>query len=293
MMCLIGISCTKQDDMPTEPKLIFRFTFDSTQTRLNAHGVETGIQEGHAAQSPVLNSMSVNYIELSPDDTTSPGQGPVIYRGDETKEGGSTAIDFTRSVFAGNNEVFYAISLKEIPPGEYKHLRLSVACQHFSVQFHIDTTINDTVSIKDDFRGTMASFIGYNTYLTTYNIKNQSVTVDENREQGYWALESTLSAEGFSEDILFSGQAPAGATTVVNPLFDTSPIPEGSDIVTAAFASRSLVISGDESSNVIVEVSISTNKSFEWKEVVHNGKWDILEEPVIDMGVRGMIPVIR
>jgi hypothetical protein len=45
---------------------------------------------------------------------------------------------------------------------------------------------------------------------------------------------------------------------------------------------------------VVVEVSLSTNKSFEWKEIINNGKWDILKgEQVVDMGIRGMKPRIQ
>ena len=148
--------------------------------------------------------------------------------------------------------------------------------------------------INQDLTGTIASFIGYNTYLKSYLIKTQSLTVDGNRRQGYWGFETTLSGEGFNETYTTSGQSPEGGTTVVNPIFDTSPVPAGSCVVTAAFVPGKLVITGKETENIIVEVSLSTNKSFEWKEVVNNGKWDPLKgEPVVDMGIRGMIPTVK
>ncbi|MBX3242585.1 MAG: hypothetical protein KIT80_05545 [Chitinophagaceae bacterium] len=294
LICLWGVSCTKQNDISTEPKLIFRFKFDSTQTRLNNLGQTSSIPEGNAAQSPVFNKMSAHYIELAQNATTALGQGAVIYLADETEEGGERAIEFSKSVLAGNNEVFYAISLKDIAPGEYEYLRLSLAYQNYSIQFHVDTTINDSVVIRDDYWGTLASFIGYNTYITSYTVKNQAITVDDNRLQGYWGFETTISGEGFSEDITLSGQAPPGTTTVVNPLFSTSPIPEGSCVITAAFVPGKLKITGNEEVNIIVEASLSVNKSFEWREIVENGKWDPLKnEPVVDMGIRGMIPSIR
>jgi hypothetical protein len=41
-------------------------------------------------------------------------------------------------------------------------------------------------------------------------------------------------------------------------------------------------------------VSISTNKSFEWNEVVNDGKWEPAKgENVVDMGIRGIKPVIE
>jgi hypothetical protein len=245
--------------------------------------------------------MNTHYIELALNASTPLGKGVILYKAPETDAGGEAAIDFERSVSARNNEVFYAMSLKDIVPGEYEWLRISLAYQNYSVQYHIDTTItiatdttSSTIMIDQDLTGTIASFIGYNTYLKSYLIKTQSLTVDGNRKQGYWGFETTLSGEGFNEMYTTSGQSPEGGTTVVNPIFDTSPVPAGSCVVTAAFIPGKLVITGKETENIIVEVSLSTNKSFEWKEVVNNGKWDPLKgEPVVDMGIRGMVPTIK
>jgi hypothetical protein len=45
---------------------------------------------------------------------------------------------------------------------------------------------------------------------------------------------------------------------------------------------------------VVVKVKLSINKSFEWKDLNGNGKWDPTKgENVVDMGVRGMIPVVQ
>jgi len=93
------------------------------------------------------------------------------------------------------------------------------------------------------------------------------------------------------------GQPPAGATTVVNPLSGTSPIPAGSCLVTGEFFNTAgsslapLVITGSETSDIVITVSLSTNKSFEWKKVNGDGYYqpDAGEFPV-DMGIRGMIP---
>jgi hypothetical protein len=301
-LCICAASCTKADNgEAAEAKLIFRYRFDSTQERLNNTGQPASLPDGNAAQSPVFNSMNTHYIELALNASTPLGKGVILYKAPETDAGGEAAIDFERSVSARNNEVFYAMSLKDIAPGEYEWLRISLAYQNYSVQYHIDTTItiatdttSSTIVIDQDLTGTIASFIGYNTYLKSYLIKTQSLTVDGNRKQGYWGFETTLSGEGFNEMYTTSGQSPEGGTTVVNPIFDTSPVPAGSCVVTAAFIPGKLVITGKETENIIVEVSLSTNKSFEWREVVNNGKWDPLKgEPVVDMGIRGMIPTIK
>lgn len=287
------ISCTKNNETTVEPKLIFRFRFDSTQARLNNTGQPSEIPAGNAAQSPGMNEMSAHYIELAQNNNTALGKGAVIYKAEETTLGGDTAIYFDKSVLAGNNEVFYAISLKDVAPGEYEWLRLSLAYQNYNIQYHVDSTVNDTTHINQDFSGTLASFIGYNTYITSYQIYTQVIDLNENRKQGYWGFESNIAVGSFSKTFTTTGQAPAGATTVVNPLFATSPVPAGSCVVTGAFTNGKLSITGNETKNIVVEVAVSTNKSFEWKEVVQNGKWDPLKgEPVVDMGVRGITPSV-
>ena len=65
-------------------------------------------------------------------------------------------------------------------------------------------------------------------------------------------------------------------------------------MVTAAFTPGKLKINGNESSDIVIEVSLSTNKSFEWNEVVADGRWEPGKgESVVDMGIRGMIPKIK
>jgi hypothetical protein len=63
-------------------------------------------------------------------------------------------------------------------------------------------------------------------------------------------------------------------------------------LVTGAFAGgNKLTITGNETKDIIVTVSLSTNKSFEWTDTNGNGKWDVTKgERVVDMGLRGMIP---
>src|SRR5687768_4641141 len=47
------------------PQLIFKFKFDSTQTRLNNLGQAAPMPAGHGGQSPRFKGMSAHYIELS------------------------------------------------------------------------------------------------------------------------------------------------------------------------------------------------------------------------------------
>jgi hypothetical protein len=260
---------------------------------LNNVGQPQAMPAGHAGQSPIFNKMSAHYLELAPGALTALGSGAVLYRATETSAGGSNAIDFDKSKFAGNNEVFFSLPLKNITPGDYEWLRLSLAYQNYDVKYYIDTIISG-ITIQQEFPGTVASFIGFNTYIKNYTIKNQSIAVNANKKQGYWGFETTVNFGGVNYPYSATGQAPDGATTVVNPLFATSPVPAGSCVVTAAFTPGKLKITGNETTDIVIEVSLSVNNSFEWAEVVNDGKWAPSKgEQVVDMGIRGMIPKIQ
>lgn len=255
----------------------FIFKFDSTQARLNAIGQAAPMPAGNAGQSPRFNTMSAHYVEMTPSPFTALGAGAILYRAPEVTTGGSTAIDFSRSKFAGNNQVFLSVPVKSFAAGTYTWLRVSLAYQNYNVYMNaLGQTIDATV----------ASFIGFNTYLNSYKVKDSTVIVNANKLQGYWAVEGNILGFGF----LSTGQAPPGATTVPNPLFASSPIPAGSCLVTAQFVTP-LVVTGNETSDINIIVSLSTNKSFEWIDVDNNGTYDPNNgDQVIDMGIRGMIP---
>lgn len=287
-------SCQKENTPAGDdgPQLVFKFKFDPTQQRLNNIGQPSTMAAGHAGQSPSFNTMSAHYVELAPGAFTALGSGQVLYRAPETTAGGANAIDFTKSKFAGQGEVFYTTPLKNITPGDYEWLRLSLAYQNYEVKYYIDTVIAG-IPLKQEFPATVASFIGFNTYLTNFKVKDKPVVVNGNKKQGYWGFETTVRFNGVDYPFSATGEAPAGATTVVNPLFASSPVPPGSCVVTAAFAPGKLRITGNETSDIVVEIALSTNKSFEWVDVVPDGKWQPSKnEAVVDMGIRGMIPTV-
>ena len=268
-------SCEDEDDTVNEPYLIVKFKFDPNQVRLNNLGQPAAIPTGHAAQSPDFSKISAHYFELAPNAYTQLTQGTVLYHADETTQGGSVAIDFSKAVVVSEGEAFLKIPLSQVPQGSYEYVRVSLAYQEY------------TISVRNagsDYLGKLASFVGYNTYITTHSIGNNSFPVNGNRLQGYWAF--ALNDFPYAT----SGQAPAGATTVPNPIAATSPIPSGSCVVTGKFA-QNLVINGNETRDVVVTLSLSTNNSFEWQEVTSDGKYEpSIGENVVDMGLRGLIP---
>jgi len=281
----IGLTaCSKEKNccVPEVPMVNFIFKFDSNQVRLNGQGVPAGLPAGHKGQSPRFNSMSAHYVELTPGAFTLPGGGDILYRAPETTVGGATAIDFSQAKFAGNNELFLSVPLSEIQPGTYNFLRVSLAYQNYNVWARV--TVGAQTAMLD---ATVASFIGFNTYVSSFKVKDSTVVENANKLQGFWAFETSIPGLG---GYVTKGQAPAGATTVPNPLFASSPIPPGSCLVTGQFASP-FVITGTETGNINVIVSLSTNKSFEWTDADGNNTYDPLAgDAVVDMGIRGMIP---
>ena len=293
LLCVLFFSACTKNEQPAGPSLVFKFKFDSTQVRLNNIGQPAVMPAGNAGLSPQFNRMSAHYIELAPSAFTGLGKGAVLYHATETSAGGATAIDFEKNTSVGNGQTFYSIPLKNITPGDYEWLRISLAYQNYDIRFRMDTVISG-FAFNSVYTGTIASFIGFNSYIKTFNIKSKPVAVNGNRKQGFWGFETTLSAGGFSETLSNTGQAPEGATTVPNPLFATSPIPAGSCVVTAAFTPGKLTITGKETGDIVIEIALSTNKSFEWKDLNPNGAWDPMKgEPIVDMGIRGMKPSIQ
>lgn len=278
-------SCTKEDPSPTPPigdagpRLILKFRFDSTQVRLNNLGQPTAVPAGRGAQSPRFNKMSAHYVEFAPTATTALGQGDVVYLAPETNLGGATAIDHDLGIQVAEGNAFLDVPLNSLEPGTYQWLRVSLAYQNYDIRFG---------ALGSIFTGTIASFIGYNTYIGSFLVKDSTVTINSNRPQGYWAFEVNNPPVATPVE---TGQAPG--TTVPNPIFATSPIPAGSCVVTGAFAAP-FTVTGNETEDVVILVSLSTNKSFEWIENDGNNIFDPINgETVVDMGVRGMIPILQ
>lgn len=278
----VFVSCKDDEPTPTPvnpavpARIYFTFKFDSTQARLDNLGNPTGIPSGHGAQSPVFRLMSTHYIELTQDMWTSLGGGTVVYVGPSTNAGGPTAINFDSAIVVGENQEIISMPLSSFTPGTYNYLRVSLAYQNYDIKVRANSI---------DFTGRLASFIGYNTYISTFNVNTVPVTVNDDKLQGFWAFEA------FSQ--VTQGQAPPGATTVPNPLFATSPVPQGSCVVTGQFA-QPLVITGNETQDIHVVISLSTNKSFEWVEHSTPGIYEPLNgDTVVDMGVRGLVPIVQ
>jgi hypothetical protein len=287
-------SCKKDAISTSDAKLDFQFQFNATQERLNNLGQTSVIPATNAAQTPTFKKMSVHYVELTANQFTALGKGAVVYKGAETTIGGENAVDFDKAAVVGESQVFASVNLKDVPPGTYEWVRASVTYQNFDILFNINglPVIGDLKNQK----GSVSSFVGFNTYLTKVKLNLKELAVNANKKQGFWAFETGLVAPYDTYNSVQSGEAPVGATTVVNPIAATSPIPAGSCVVTGKF-STPLVVTGKETKNVVVSLSFSVNKSLEWVDTNRNGQLDWYADPtkgtnerIVDMGLRGLIP---
>lgn len=306
ILCFLGLTallfsaCDKPTVTP-EPghQLVFKLKLDPTQTRLNALAQPEPLPNGNAGQNPSFNGFSAHKIELVPTALTPVNGGAVVYQGAETTVGGSKAVDFSKAVIAEDGETLISVPLSEVAAGTYQHIRVSVSYQNYDILFNINNIPignGQTINMRQQ-KGTVASFLGFNNYIESVQPKTISQPVNANKLQGYWAFETDLDAPYSSFNDLYTGEA--AATTVVNPLSATTPTPPGSCLVTGSFDGNGLVITGAETSDVVVNLSFSTNKSFEWKDDNGNGELDIDAsnnssiETIVDMGLRGLKPSIQ
>ncbi|MBL7818383.1 MAG: hypothetical protein JNL70_25450 [Saprospiraceae bacterium] len=278
-----------------EAKIHFRVKFDGLQERLNSKGFPTGVGSGNAAQTPLMNQIGVQKLELTTNNTTEQGKGLILFSTPETSAGGENAIDFSQVKMAKEGEIFLSVPIKFVSIGRYEFTRVSVAYQNLDVLFNMYN-----VPFAGNFidqRGTLASFLGYNNYITPYKVWNKLDNITGNRKQGYWCYETKMVSAYASNDKMFSGFSPEGSTTVVNMMSSTIPNALGSGIITGKFDTP-LSITGTETEDIYITLSFSVNRSFEWEESIErNGKWDYNVQPntgqpvvekVIDVGLRGL-----
>jgi len=265
--------CSKEQD---EPMLVFKYTFDELGERQDNFGNPASIPANHAAQTPNFKALGVHSIELINSQPGLPTDQTIVYKGPEIDFNGQNGIDFEKELIVEEGEVLVRIPLSEITPGTYNYLRNSLGYQAYNIDFlYTDPTFGPM-----DLNADIASFVGFKTYINDFDLGGENIVVNDIVNQGYWAfhLSSPVS-------ITQTGNAPT--TTVPNPLDAVSPIPLGSCLVTGGFDSP-LVITGEETTDIVVEVAVSINQSFEWEEINQDGKYEPAIETVVDMGTRGL-----
>ena len=307
LISILFFACSPAEDDTTPPLgtsenlLKIKLQFDPDQIRLGNFGEEVSVPAGNAASTPDFHAMSIHFMELVPTALTPYKAGEQIYQGEEVVANNpnsfnfTTAIDFDKAIVVDEGEVFLEIPLKNITPGTYKHIRTSVAYQNYEVQFNLLNV--PYVGDLPNQSGTIASFVGYNTSISDLEVNQMSFAVNDFKLQGFWAFETGLSDPWSAFNQVFSGEAPEGSTTVVNP-FPNAPIPQGSCVVSGSL-DQDLVITGAETEDIVLTLSYSINDSFEWIDLNGNGEWDIdasdaqNSEGVVDMGLRGLKGIVE
>lgn len=289
MVFLLG--CKKQNT----GSIHFKIKFDPLQERLNGVGFPTGIGSGNAAQSPVMNSIGVNSLELLNNAFTQSGKGSILFN-TPTKTGeSSTAIEFSQIKIAKDGEIFLSVPIKDITPGKYEWLRTSIAYQNFDVKMNV-LNIPFVGNLLDE-RGALASFSGNNNYITKYKVAEKEDVVNGYKKQGYWSFETKFNPAFVTLNRTFNGYISDGSITFVNPIAQSSPTPASASSITGRLDTP-LSISGTETEDITIVMTLSTNNSFEWEESINrNGKWDInaqansgqpIVEKIVDVGLRSL-----
>lgn len=270
--------CSKDKE---EPMLVFKYTFDEQGERQDNFGNPASIPANHAAQTPDFKALGVHSIELINAQPGLPTDQTIVYKGAETTFNGVDGIDFEKELIVSEGEVLVRIPLSQITPGTYNYLRNSLGYQ----EYNIDFLYTDPNFGSMDLNGDIASFVGFKTYVSNFDLSGENIVVNDIVNQGFWAFHVSSPVP-----ITQTGNAPV--TTVPNPLDAVSPIPLGSCLVTGQFDSP-LVVTGEESEDIVVEVAVSINQSFEWEEINQDGKYEPAVESVVDMGTRGLRAIVQ
>jgi hypothetical protein len=284
-------SCKKDKPTDTNPEIKFVFTFDTTQARLDNLGNPSPIAPGNAAQHPDFKFIAAHYVELIPDPFTWLGDGDILFMSPIVITGGDSAIDFNSLTLASLGDTFLTVPLSQVSPGTYSHIRISVAYQQYAVDIRVDTTfsVNPPIGFNGFVETEVFSYLGFNNYIE-YALPGQRYSTFGNRLQGFFGFETEAIAQLGGFQVADTGNAPQ--TTVVNPIQATSPIPPGSCLVTGEV--QGLTITGSEQSDIVVEVKVSINNSFEWTDPNANGRYEPFKgEQVVDMGLRGMMAIVK
>lgn len=297
---LLG-ACNKEE--PTElphgqedgPVLRVVFVMDSSAARLDNLGDPVTVAAGNAAQHPDFEVLGLHFMGLYADKFTPYDAGQSLFVTPTTEAGGVAAIDFDEELFLTETDNEIQIPLSQVAAGTYEYFRASIGYQKYSVDYNLSgasSSPNWPAGISDDIdvKGTVASFLGYNTYIHQYTIASSVIDVNANKLQGYFGLETEGEVAGYPINEVTLGDAPQ--TTVPNPINDTSPVPAGSCVVTGKFPTA-LLIPENPTEDIRIQVVISINNSFEWVDGNGNGKYEpLLGEQVVDMGTRGVFPSV-
>jgi hypothetical protein len=303
---ILFASCTKS--VNSDRYLIFRFKFDPNQERLDSNGVLTPFaSSGNTALTPIINSAASHYLELCQGDSIPFGLGEVLFHGPEKD---SATVDFSQCTISKEGDIFFSIPLSMVTPGVYKWLRMSVVYENMSIPIRLENFVKNNVSFTGVFDGTLVGFLGRNNYIESYTIKTATLNPSPKKQrQGLWSIETSLGSGGYQfAPETYTDKTLDEDNTFVNPSASKIKLPRGSCITTGLFYKTRynkqgekptfdllpLTITGAETESIIIDCSLSTNKSFEYRDNNNNKYFDpFTGEPVVDMGFRGLNAIVK
>ena len=184
--------------------------FDDSQARLNNLGEPASLPAGHAGLTPDFQGLSAHFIELVSERIVPYKSGEAIFNGEEVSAnnanpyGFTRAIDHDQAIVAASGEAFTEILIKDIKPGTYKHARISVAFQRYGITFNVNNI--PVVGDLKNQKGTVASFVGYNTHINDLLVHEKVLAVNQAKLQGFWAFETQFDGAFAVYNQLSSGQ---------------------------------------------------------------------------------------
>jgi hypothetical protein len=291
LLCACLGSCKKKP----EAQVHFIIKFDPLQERLNDKGVAVPIPTGRATQTPNLNQIGVECLEIAANANTPVNKGIPVFQSVLKSSGNETITDYAQLKMVKDGETIVSVPMSKLGVGKFEWVRLGVAYQNFDILFSMQEV--PFAGNFTDERGSFAAFLSKSNYITTHTVATKSETINGNKPQGYWVFETKFPSAYATLNRLFNGKIPDSTLTFVNPLHATAPLPTGSNLIVGRFDTP-LSITGQENQDITVTLTLSTNKSFEWEEsILRNGKWDSNAqantgqpsvERVVDVGFRGL-----
>ena len=64
-------------------------------------------------------------------------------------------------------------------------------------------------------------------------------------------------------------------------------------IISWIYFDQPLVITGNETKDIVINVSLSINNSFEWIDAAGDNIYEPAVDTVVDMGIRGVVPYVQ
>jgi hypothetical protein len=286
-----------------DPFLRLRVNFDTQGERFDANGELAEVPEGRAAYTPEMRELRISSIELVPDENTPVGQGVMLYEAATRVVFGEEITELDQTISTAGGIVANRFNFQDIPAGTYPYVRVGLASAKYQLNYDLHYHVKDstdTDSIPPDFTvpveltqlsGGMAVLYS-DAWVNTLTPFNITLDINQQKRQGYYAFETSFTSSFELGNNVYVDSLFNTIPTLPNPISATAPTPESSGIITGVFDTP-LEVTGQESEDVLVDLTFSTNQAFEWVDPNNDGRWDVwilaeTWERISDFGLRSL-----